>query len=1124
MKKYNVYNLVTGWSVFLISSLVYLFTIESTASFWDCGEFITTAFKMEVGHPPGAPVFMIFGRFFTLFAGGPENAAFAMNVMSALASSFTILFLFWSITHLTKKVIISNEEYTPGKIITIMGAGLVGALTYTFSDTFWFSAAEAEVYALSSLFTAVVFWAILKWENVADEPHSNRWLILIAYLMGLSIGVHLLNLLTIPAIAFVYYFRKYEVNMKGIIACTLVSVAILGSMVYIIIPGIVSFGSVFELLFVNSFGLPYHSGLVFFFILLMAGLIWLVYSTHKKGNILLNAIAVALLVISIGYSSYAIIIIRSDADTPLDQSNPENAFSLLRYLNREQYGQTPLIYGEYFNAPAIKVVEGKPAYYKQDGKYLKISQREYEYDDNFKGFFPRMFSDREEHIQQYMFWANLNEGELYDAVRDKSGNPVRTRSGAIQFDRQKPISHPTFAQNLRFFFRYQIGYMYFRYFMWNFAGRQNDIQGHGEPTKGNWISGIKFLDEARLGPQDNVPDYLKNNKARNTYYMLPLLLGIIGLVFHYNKDNKDFWIVMMLFILTGIAIVVYLNQSPLQPRERDYAYAGSFYAFTIWIGLGVAGIIHYFSKNFNSIVKAVIVIFLCLILVPGIMARENRDDHNRSGRYFARDFAWNYLQSCEENAVLFTNGDNDTFPLWYLQEVEGVRTDVRVSNLSYLTADWYIEQMQNRFYESAPLPIVMTEKQYRQGTRDYAFFTENTMILLDEKYNTNRNLFEKEYEELYNRFLSVIKASKVPELSPSDFAEMQKGYKNFPVEKFYRAFVAIERNKNFNVKASDMEALKPSVESFLKRLDESFMPLSAAMNFVRNDDPRFQRGTPFFPGRRFVIKVDTAKLINANIVKGIPSQNLVPEMKWELTGRRGISKNNLIIMDMIEGNNSWERPIYYAITASRDNYMNLEKYLHREGLAYRLLPATGKENDIFTGNINMDVMYENVMNKFRWGGIVEDSTIYIDENVQRMLSNFRYTFASLANALVDEGKNDSAQVVLDECMKLFPNHIVPYNASMLPIIQLYYEMDKTERANALVKELSEILDQELAYFTDIQLFSQVKFSMIAGDYNFSIRSLYNLFSLARSFEQEEIANNMLMLVQKYDRGMNTLFQ
>ena len=1002
-----------------------------------------------------------------------------------------------------------------------MGTGIVGALAYTFSDTFWFSAVEAEVYAFSSLFTAVVFWAILKWENIADEPHSNRWLILIAYLMGLSIGVHLLNLLTIPAIAFVYYFRKYKVNTRGILACTLVSIAILGSMVYIIIPGIVSLGSVFELLFVNGFSFPYHSGLIFYFIILTLALIWLVYYTHSRRKIILNTIAVSLLMISIGYSSYAIIIIRSDADTPLDQSNPETAFSLLRYLNREQYGQAPLLYGEYFNAPAVKVVEGSPAYYKKDGKYLKVPQRKYEYDSNFRGFFPRMFSDREDHIQQYMYWANLNEADFYEPVRDESGNPVRSQSGAIQFDRQKPIKHPTFGQNIKFFLSYQVGYMYFRYFMWNFAGRQNDIQGQGEPTKGNWISGIKFLDEARLGPQDNLPDYMLNNKARNKYFLLPLLFGILGMIYQYNKSNRDFWIVTLLFVLTGLAIVVYLNQSPLQPRERDYAYAGSFYAFSIWIGLGVAGIIQYFSKNYDSVIKSVFVILISIGLVPGIMAKENWDDHNRSGRYFARDFAWNYLQSCDENAILFTNGDNDTFPLWYLQEVEGVRTDVRVSNLSYLTADWYIEQMQNRFYESAPLPIVMNEEQYRQGTKDYAFFVDDAMIMLTEKYNANRNLFEREYENLFNRFISIVKASEIPKLAPSDFAELQQGYLEFPVEKFYRALSSIERNPNFKVNESDLKALRPDVESFLKRVDEAYLPLDVAMNFIRSDDPRFQKGTPFFPGRKFVIKVDTAALRVNNIFSGEPANYLVPEMKWEISGRRGISKNNLIILDMIDGNKNWERPIYYAITASRENYLNLEPFLHREGLAYRLIPATGRGNDLFSGNVNTEVMYENVMNKFRWGGI-ENQTVYIDENVERMLSNFRYTFATLANALVGSGKLDSAKIVVDRCMELMPDKIVPFNASLLPVIQIYYELGEIDTANSLLTALSVRTDKELTYFNDIKTFSQAKFSTIASDYNFSIRLIYNLFTMARSYKQDELAGKMLIILQKFDQTLGNI--
>lgn len=1120
-KNYDLYNLVTGWTVFVISSVVYLLTIESTTSFWDCGEFITTAYKMEVGHPPGAPFFMLIGRFFTLFAG-PSTAAFSMNVMSALASSFTILFLFWSITHLAKKIVITNEDYTIGKIISIMGAGFVGALAYTFSDTFWFSAVEAEVYASSSLFTAFVFWAILKWENLADEPHSNRWLVLIAFIMGVSIGVHLLNLLVIPAIAFVYYFRKHEVNLRGILACTFISIAILGAMVFMIIPGIVSVGTVFERIFVNGFGAPYHSGLIIYLLALMVALGWFVYYTHSRGKVWLNTIAISLVMISIGYSTYAIILIRSDANTPLDQSNPETAFSLLRYLNREQYGQTPLLYGNYFNTPAVKVVDAAPTYYKKDGKYIKVPGKKYEYDDSFKGLFPRMHSDREEHIAHYIYWANLNEAELYDAQRDESGQPVRSQTGAISFDRSRPIAIPTFGQNLRFFFRYQIGYMYLRYFMWNFAGRQNDIQGHGELTKGNWISGIRFLDEARLGSQDNLPDYLKDNKARNTYYMLPLLLGIVGMFFHYKKDNKDFWIVTMLFVLTGLAILVYLNQSPLQPRERDYAYAGSFYAFAIWIGLGVAGLIHWIDKNYNSVLKAAAIILATTLLVPGIMANENWDDHNRSGRYFARDFAWNYLQSCEENAILFTNGDNDTFPLWYLQEVEGVRTDVRVSNLSYLTADWYIEQMQHRFYESAPLPVVMNEDQYRQGTRDYVFLAENTNILIEEKYQANKLLFEREYADLFSNFLDIVKKSKVPELAPSDFAEILKGYQDFPVEKFVRAVNSIDRNKSFGVNEQEMTALKSQAESLVRRIDGTHMPLAAAMRFLRSEDPRFQRGSYFLPGNKFTMQVDTASLKSKGIFKGAPAENLTDEMRWELTDRRGVSKNLMVILDMIEGNKNWERPIYFAITASRENYLGLEKYLHREGLAYRLIPSVGSGNDLFSGSVNTDVMYDNVMNKFRWGGI-EDTTLFLDENVQRMLSNFRYTFATLSNALLEEGRRDSAIHVLDECQRLLPNHVLPFNAAILPIIQIYYELGETEKANRILNEYAHTLDQELAHYADLQRFSPGRFSMLASDQNFSMRSLYNLFSISSSHGQEEIANELMMLVQKHDSGMRNTF-
>lgn len=723
MKEYKFVNKLTGWVVFLISAVVYLMTIEPTTSFWDCGEFITTSYKLEVGHPPGAPVFMIFGRFFSLFAG-PENVAKMINIMSALASAFTILFLFWTITHLAFKLVANAEKVTRGNIVSVMAAGVVGSLAYTFSDTFWFSAVEGEVYAFSSMLTAIVFWAILKWENTADKPFANRWLIFIAYIVGLSIGVHLLNLLAIPAIVFVYYFRKYEVTRKGIIWAMVASVVLLGVIMYGIIPGVVTVASWFELLFVNTFGLPYKSGALFYIALIIAAIVYGIRYTVKKKMVLWNTVIVGITVILIGYSSFALIIIRSAAAPPMDQNSPKDMFSLLYYLNREQYGQRPLFHGQYYNSPLNpqeRYKEGKPIYSQIDGKYVITDRRVIpNYDEKFKTLFPRMWSSMDPaHEQDYVQWGNIK------------GRRIQHRNESGQTE---TIVKPTFGENIRFFFRYQVGHMYFRYFMWNFAGRQNDIQGHGGTLYGNWLSGVKFVDEMRLGSQDNLPDRFASNKARNTYYFLPLLLGLLGIFFQYNRGKegkKSLWVVFLMFFMTGLAIVIYLNQYPHQPRERDYAYAGSFYAFTIWIGLGVLAISETLKKYMKEPLAGGIAGLATLILVPGIMAAENWDDHDRSGRYTARDLGANYLKTCQPNGIIFTNGDNDTFPLWYNQEVEGVRTDVRVCNLSYLQTDWYISQMKRQAYESAPLPFSLNEDQYRQGTRDIIYLMDNPRISRD---------------------------------------------------------------------------------------------------------------------------------------------------------------------------------------------------------------------------------------------------------------------------------------------------------------------------------------------------------------------------------------------------------
>lgn len=667
--------------------------------------------------------------------------------------------------------------------------------------------------------------------------------------------------------------------------------------------------------------------------------------------------------------------------------------------------------------------------------------------------------------------------------------------------------------------------MYLRYFMWNFAGRQNDIQGRGELEHGNWISGIGFIDDARLGPQDKLPDHLKNNAGNNKYYFLPLILGIIGLVFQYKNQNKDFWVVTLLFLFTGLAIVAYLNQYPLQPRERDYAYAGSFYAFAIWIGLGVMGLVNSVSKNYKSVAAIGGIGVLSLILVPGLMAAENWDDHDRSGRYTARDFAYNYLNSCDENAIIFTNGDNDTFPLWYLQEVEGIRTDVRVINLSYFTADWYISQMATRMYESDPVSFGMNRLEYRNGTRDMVFFADNALIMLNEKYEANKAFFENEYAELYGNLLEIVSDSKLPRLAPKDYQELQKGHQLVNFESFANAVGKIARKaSDLGIDSDRLQELITGIESLAKRIDQAHLPLDDAMNFILSDDPRFKEGRYFLPGRKFVIKIDTAAIAEKGILNESQLNNMVDEIRFQISGRRALPKNNLMMLDLINqiSQDNWERPIYYALTGSRENLMNLEPFLHREGLAYRILPSRGSNNDLFAGTVDTEKMYENLMNKFRWGSI-DDPDVYLDENNQRMISNFRYAFAALSNALLEEGKKDSAIQVLDRCMEIMPNERVPFNAAIIPVIQIYYNLDAMEKANAISRTFAGMMDQSLSYYEELQRSKPGKFGLSMNDYQMASRNLMSLYSLANSFEQADLGQELLEKISIHDATIRNAF-
>ncbi len=1009
MKNYRFINNIAGWVVFAVAAVTYLMTLEPTASLWDCGEFIASAFKLEVGHPPGNPVFMIMARFFTLFAGGNvSNVAVMVNAMSGLVSAFTILFLFWTITHLARKILLADEKhFTTGRLIAVMAAGTVGALAYTFSDSFWFSAVEGEVYATSSLFTACVFWAILKWEDVSDEPYADRWLILIAFLMGLSIGVHLLNLLALPAIVLVYYFKKFEFSWKGFLFSMGTSVALLALLMFGIMPGVVIISSKFDLFFVNTLGLPANSGMTVHIILLavlfilsvrfsfsssnaaknalfaisalfFAG-IWiisgsailnilvlslvsvLVWYLAKKSRTILNTAMTAIMVIMIGYSSNAIIVIRSTADTPLNENNPSNPFNLLYFLNREQYGQRPLFHGPYYNAPVTDYKDGKPKYALDKGKYIITGKNlERVYDPRFITLFPRMWSDQDDHIEVYEQWGGVKGTPI--SITDQSGE-------------KRILKRPTFGENLKFMFTYQFGYMYFRYFMWNFSGKQNDTQGTGGSVNGNWITGIKFLDEPRVGTSD-LPGDLKSDTSRNRYFLLPFLLGIAGMFYHLNRDNRNWGIILLLFIMTGIAIVIYLNQYPNQPRERDYAYAGSFYFFSVWIGLGVLALFDLLSKAASEKVAAPLAGVLCLLAVPVLMGSENWDDHDRSGRYLARDVAKNYLNSCAKDAILFTNGDNDTFPLWYAQEVEGTRTDIRVCNLMLLNTDWYINQMKNTAYESAPLPITLPVKKYFDGINNQVFIVEKTK--------------------------DPVEISTIIDWVNSD-------------------------NKGTKVQVSTTELLD------------------------------------VIPTKIIRIPVDAAKVLASGTVKPEDADKIVPYIDITLKGN-SILKSQLIVLDILAHNN-WERPVYF-VTGYHNDAFGLEEYFQLEGLAFRFVPIKSQnKNWIEYGRIDTDILYENMIKKFAWGG-AKDPDVNIDYNHKRtiIVIKARLNHARLAKALAAEGKNEKAIEVLDFCMNALPLEKVAYDPYVADIIEAYFVSGATEKAVEMTNAFCEYYYSQLDYY------------------------------------------------------------
>ena len=1130
MKQYRLVDNIFGWVAFIIAAFTYCSTIEPTASFWDCPEFITTAYKQEIGHPPGAPFFMLLGNFFTHFASDTTQVAKMVNTMSALLSAVCIMFLFWTITHLARRLVISDwKELTTSKLIAIEASGMVGALIYTFSDTFWFSAVEGEVYAFSSAFTAVVFWLILKWEDHADEPHSDRWLVLIAYMTGLSIGVHLLNLLCIPAIVLVYYYKKVpHANLKGSLLALFLSFLVVVAVLYGVVPGIITVGGWFELFFVNTLGCPFNTGEIVYIICLVASVIWGIYETcnaseknEKKQNIAFvlgfgmlgipfygygwtaaitgiivlvilwfvlgykrkqevvtgvdestgiakkkmqllplisarvkNTALLCMLMLMIGYSSYALIVIRSSANPPMDQNSPEDIFTLGSYLSRDQYGDRPLFYGQaYTSQVALEVdgnmckpvmKEGAPVYQRKEkasadekDSYFVVSHKnKYIYAQNM--LFPRMYSSG--HAQAYEDWMGGVEGT--EIPYDRCGESMMVKMPS-QFD------------NIRFFLSYQCNFMYWRYFMWNFAGRQNDIQGNGEPEHGNWITGFSFIDDSLYGDQSKLPDDLKENKGHNVFYCMPLILGLIGLFWQawYTRKKKvmkngkeeevllpigiqQFWIVFFLFFMTGLAIVIYLNQTPMQPRERDYAYAGSFYAYAIWCGLGVLAIIDILKRKMKLSGTAVTAIVAVItLLVPIQMASQTWDDHDRSNRYTCRDFGQNYLMSLQEkgNPIIFTNGDNDTFPLWYNQEVEGVGTDARVCNLSYLQTDWYIDQMMRPAYNSPSVPITWPRLDFCSGTNEYV------------------------------------------SVEPEAKKQILDFYKQDPEN----------AKKQFG--------------------DEPFELKNILKNWVRSKNPDMH----FIPTDTLYVTIDKEAVKKSGMM--MATDSIPDKMVISLAGKSALYKGDLMMLEMLAQCN-WTRPLYVALTVSEENYMNLGDNFVQEGLVNRITPFT--TNKPGAKNFDTEKAYHNIMTRFKFGNLKQKG-LYIDETTMRMCYTHRRLLGQTALQLIAEGKKQKAINILKKADVEIPTYNVPldYLNGGIDMARGWLMTGQKAKGKEYVEAIWKNASQYLNYYLSLpnDLFLQAEHDCIR-----QIMIMQSICEAAGMVSPQ--------LEQKYEKQLNNLYR
>ena len=1021
---FKKWNLILGWFAFLIALITYSLTVEPTVSFWDAGEYILTASKLQVGHPPGAPLYQMLGAVFSVFALNPDQIGLLMNMMSAVSSAFTILFMFWTIVLILEKILGEGKTLKSGQQIAVLGSALVGSLAFTFTDSFWFNAVETEVYAMATLIMSIMFYLGLRWEKDMHKPRGNRWLILIAFVIGLSFGIHFMGLLTIPAIGLIYYFKNYkEITVKNFIIANVVSVAVLLFIFKLMFPNVLRYFSALELFFVNQISLPFNSGSIIAGILLVAAFYYGLKYTRAKKLYDVNTGILCLLFILIGSSSWLMLPIRANANVVINENNPSSARELLAYYNLEQYPETHLFYGPLFtdqysgldeNEP---YVDDKPKYEKDktSGKYIIVNdykRAKQNYNSEHAAVLPRMWST--ENAENYMLFTGFldfrikpayqGEPRLEQSILDFKNDVVKGRidyedyhNFLKQFGQFLDIEKPSFGDNLAFMFEYQLGYMYWRYFMWNFVGRQDDIQGKLD-QHGNWISGIQFIDELHLGQsQDNLPSDVKNNKARNTYYFLPFILGLIGLFYLFNKDKKLFWVMLVFFLFTGLAIQVYTNVRPFEPRERDYSVVGSFYVFAIWIGFGVYAIFDMLKKYLSGKILAPIVTVVCLALVPLIMATQNWDDHDRSGKYTALTMAKKYLDSCDENGILFSIGDNDTFALWYAQEIEKYRTDVRVVNTSLFQTDWYIDQMKRQAYESEPIPSALTHDKYKHGTRDYIMKRLRTQDTLS-----------------ISEFMSFI---------TSDNPKTKLKYM--------------------------MQQEGDDVSSYPSQLINS----------------------NYFPAEHVRVPVDKNEVLKNGIVKAKDSA-LIEDNLYITIDDSAIYKNRLLMLDIV-ANNNWQRPIYFTGGAfGDDDYIWLKDYLQLNGMVYKLVPIktpVSRANPYDMGRIDTDFMYNKVVN-WDWGNSGGD--IYHDPETRKNSITYRGNLARLIEALLNENKLDKAEEIADIAMENMPVDKYGFYTLLEPYISTYYEVDNKEKARQLFKEVAAKYQEYLKYYGNLTIKKQ----------------------------------------------------